>query len=102
MSLIDIAQEIGRGDCEDGLARTPAESGALLGMHLQHGIALGDMPELLAAWLDGWDSAEPVEYTDYDCGPSWRECWHGWPKGECPSCHQDSSGRGGGREEVGY
>ena len=71
--------------------------------------------EQMTAWGDyqqGWlDAAAKVPASEYDFGdedyndepgPSWRECWHGWLKGECPNCYPDPTGRGGGREEVGY
>ena len=56
-------------------------------------------------WLDAAAQAPEPEWSDDDYndepGPSWRECWHGWPKGECPNCHPDPTGRGSGREEIG-
>ena len=79
---------------------------------VRHLDTLGPLERMDAWWQyqRGWlDAAAQVPASEYDFGdendepgPGWRECWHGWPKDDCPNCHRDPSGRGSGREEVGY
>jgi len=62
-----------------------------------------NFPEELPSWFDDADkqflidylSAEDDEEEDgdewspvYHDASTWRTCWHGYPRGECPSCNR--------------
>jgi len=88
------ARETGELDNEDGVDRSPVASEALRGLHLQLSIEFGTDPELLKAWLEGWDRANvagtiPEDNEElYHDGSNWRHCWHGYRRGECPTCNR--------------